>query len=68
MHKMYYVALTTVVILMKPEYILRFCLQLDPQEVDTEILIVGEKGGDIHHRCMTTFTVMKSKSDHLHVE
>ena len=37
------------------------CLQLDPQEVDTEILIVGEKGGDIHHRCMTIFIVMKSK-------
>ena len=60
-HKMYYVALTTVVILMKPEYILKFCLQLDPQEVDTEILIVGEKGGDIHHQCMTIFIVMKSK-------
>ena len=58
---MYYIALTIVVTPMKPEYILKFCLQLDPQEVDIEILIVGEKGGDIHHQYMTIFIVMKSK-------
>ena len=66
--KMYYIALITVVIPMKPEYILKFCLQLDPQEADTKLLIVGEKGGDIHHWCMTNFIVTKSKEDQFHIE
>ena len=59
MNKIYYLVMTTAVILMKLEYILKFCPQLDPQEVDIEMLISEEKDGDIHPPCMITFTVMK---------
>ena len=53
--------MTTAVILMKLEYILRFCPQPDPQEVDIETLIPEEKDGDIHLPYMITFTVTKSR-------
>ena len=60
-NKIYYIAMTTAVILTKLEYILKFCPQPDPQEVDIEMLISEEKDGDIHPLCMITFTVTKSR-------